>query len=931
MPISRVREVELIASGTKLDSPTKGPYYRNMYLENNAWKVRPGFGQLAQYGTTQSRRDSVDNPQGLQKHLGSEAITTDFGHVQILSVFTSRAFTGNEGEQGIWGEFVSVQIQDVTTGRHWEEILFNHTAENNPTVRPMPYWQGTYETAREVDYQAWIRSSTDPLFFTEFSDHLLFGSKRLGLWAYVPADFDSNRHKQVDSASQHDWSDPYSESSLIVRIHPVPGDFDRSFEYLSSADWPNTPHDVAVVQGRLAIATGRDIFLSDPGKPASIITENQISIPSEQEITAIKEVGNSLLIWTSTETWHYTPNSGTVVSRGRLERVSPDVGCLSPSSVTAVGESVFWVDKNGAYSNNGGLSMNKLSEDLDPFFIDHITDPLSSFLVNQGITDLADEQPRLTYRLTPDLVSCTYDPVNQYVLTAIPEMNLILAYHPPKSSWVLWPLESTASGTVDAPTHTIVGSQRNLPNPWVLSADQRVFLISGPDTHTMQDAAIDGNTRARLEHDSVTRSYVITEWGRGGGIDRSVDIEEDNRIFTGMYVKSNQAADEGEYYIGKPVYLPDNYQFPGGIPGVATYGSGITKSNVWLFPLYFRPTGQTDYPIATSFVFKYDNVHWRAVTRTGAIPIIEIILPPEREGSAEGWGLGTLGPVAAVAECQVYDSAIPATDPNGDEIRMHWSAVVANARGWIAYANMNLCRNTKNLLCYIPFELVNPTLDTLSALGYSLVQAQVDGGVGLINSDVFVWQQAHIHDKHDEDDVAQPVDYAIKSDQVGLDSSNSVYYRGSAVRVKTHGTATLQIFPDHPWGLFNVAAGSDWNSWTSQYISHNGDTVNIPAITEIIEKSPIRSRIRNTVTDVDSERTFNNAATWSDTGVPATGNYLVDEVEVDSLQTSDSVKGQYVDVMVFGMIRSRAEVLVIDSVKAQLIPLPGNSTQRRGR
>jgi hypothetical protein len=124
--------------------------------------------------------------------------------------------------------------------------------------------------------------------------------------------------------------------------------------------------------------------------------------------------------------------------------------------------------------------------------------------------------------------------------------------------------------------------------------------------------------------------------------------------------------------------------------------------------------------------------------------------------------------------------------------------------------------------------------------------------------------------------------------------------------------------------------GSDWNSWTSQIISHDGADVNNPALENVLSKGTIRTRLRNTATDTNSERTFNNTATWSDTVTTSTGNYLVDEEEVDSIQVSDALKGEYVDIMVFGMIRNRAEAITIDSVRAQVIPLK-NATRRRGR
>jgi hypothetical protein len=409
-----------------------------------------------------------------------------------------------------------------------------------------------------------------------------------------------------------------------------------------------------------------------------------------------------------------------------------------------------------------------------------------------------------------------------------------------------------------------------------------------------------------------------------------VSIEEDNRKFTGMYQKYDQPASDGDFYLEEPIRLPDNYVFPGGIASTIGYPGGRVRSNVWLFPLMIRPSLQTDYPIDLSLVFQFDNTRWRPVTRGAADPIIEVILPPEREGSSEGWGLGAGGAVAGVAECRMYDNGTGLLDPAGDEVRLHWDAATATARSTWPYTNMNVCRNTKGILLYLPFEILNPTTDTMSALGIQVNTATADGGAGPINMDLFAWQEAYIPDKHDDDDVAQPVDYALKSDQIGLDSGDQVFLRGAEVRLKSHGEASSQIFPQHPWGTFNVTMGSDWNSWTSQIISHDGADVNNPALENVLSKGTIRTRLRNTTTDTNSERTFNNTATWSDTVTTSTGNYLVDEEEVDSIQVSDALKGEYVDIMVFGMIRNRAEAITIDSVRAQVIPLK-NATRRRGR
>ena len=904
-----ITDVEVVAASTKLDTPSKGAFVRNLYIQDNSWTTRPGFGQLAQFDTTLGLPDPATNPQGLRTHLGSKAIYTDFGHVQILSCLLDRAFTGNELSVGLWTTLLSVHVYDVTTNEHHEEVLFRHTAENNPAVSPMPNWRGVYETASDQDLQSWVAASGAAMFFTEFNDHMFFGSPRIGLWVYTPADFSGQRRKQVDSTRQSTWSLPYSESSLIVRLSPVPGNFEGRFDYVTAAEFPNAPTAIAAVAGRLAYAQDRDVYFSDIGLPGSVLATNIISITSEATITAMQPVGDALLIFTEHETFHYQLSVGDVVSQGRLTRISPDVGCLSPSSICTMGEAAFWVDVNGCYMNNGGLQSQRLSDNVGPFFESHITDPLSQYLTAQGTTNLEDEQPRLTYRLSPTRVSCVYDPVLQHVLVAVPDLNLLLLWHAPTQAWSICPVESCASGSVASPTPGVVGRQSNLPNPWVVVANQRVFLISGAEDFELVDEI------AGEPVNSTTGSYIITEWGRGGGLDRSVDALEDNRTFTGAYTKTTQALSQGEFFADEPIQLPDGYQFPGGIPGSAAYPNGAVASNVWLVPIQLRPNSVTAYPGFMTLRLTFDSTKWAPVTRSALDPIIEVLLPPERGGSNEGWGLGALGPVAAVAECQVYLAGVP--DPAGNEIRLSWDTGVATARKAYSYAAMNTPQDHVSTLLYVPMQLLNPATDSLGSFGFTVTAATVD----VSPMDVFLFDKASVGTSimHHDDDVAQPVDYAFKSGQVGIEDATRLLYRGSFIRVRTQGQASAPIFPDNPWKTLNIVVGSDWNSWSSQVVTYQGGGAEEAALQYVLDKLPIRSRVKNVAADQVSPRTFANSDNvWGDATNSQAGNFLIDEVEVDTLAVSDAIKGEYFDIMVFGMIRSRAESLTLDSIKVSL-------------
>lgn len=916
-----IQDVEILAGATKVDSPVKGAIFRNLYIQDNAWNTRPGFGQMAQFDTTLGSPDVTEQPQGYTVHLGSKAMVTDFGHTQILTAHVNRSFTGEAGVMGIWTLVLSINIYDVTTNERHEEVLFRHTSENNPVVSPMPFWRGVYETASDLDLQSWSQAATASMFFTEFADSLFFGSPRLGIWVYTPADFSSNRRKQVNSTREHVWSLPYSESSLIVRISPVPGS--SNFKYVGSGDFPNTPSAIATIDGRMVYAQGRTAWFSDQGQPGSISTQNDIQITADTDITAMHQAAGALLIFTATETYHYQPSIGDTVSNGRLQRLSPDIGCLSPTSICSVGEAVFWVDINGCYMSNGGLQITQVSEDLSPFFESHITDPLSQFVVASGLTTLDNEQPRLTYRLAPTRVSCVYDPKLKHVLVSVQDINLLLLYSVPNQSWSICPVESCASGTVAAPTPTVVGRQTNLPHPWVTVADQRVFLIAGVEEFLLTDEA------AAETHDSTTGSYIITEWGRGGGLDRSVDALEDNRQFTGSYAFTVAGGvPHGEVLYGEPIKLPDDYQFPGGIAGSFAYPNGVIKSNCYLIPVQVRPDPTAAHPTALFCQFRFDNTHWRPVARADGGGI-EVTLPPERAGSAEGWGIGILGPVAGVAECQVYNTATGLVDPLGNQVRATWSAATATARKAWSYAAMNLPQDHVSNVIFIPMELLDPANDTLASMGIIPTASATDAE----DLDTWFFNKANVGTSltHGNDDVAQPVDYAFKASQLGLEEVTRLLYRGCFVRMLTQGQASAPIFPDNPWGTFNVVVGSDWASWTSQVVSYTGTDYAIPAVDEVLNVEPIRTRQLNTVTDVGATRTFGNPLLlWGEVLNPGDGNYLIDEVEVDTMAISDAIKGEYVDVMVFGMIRSSAEALTLSSIKASLRAVIGGR-RRVGR
>ena len=90
---TKSQEVEVLRGGIQANAPSKGVFALNMLYANNAWQVREGFGQVTQFDTMMATPRSLGFPggdvavRGLTKHLGSHLIKTNFGNLQMLSVF----------------------------------------------------------------------------------------------------------------------------------------------------------------------------------------------------------------------------------------------------------------------------------------------------------------------------------------------------------------------------------------------------------------------------------------------------------------------------------------------------------------------------------------------------------------------------------------------------------------------------------------------------------------------------------------------------------------------------------------------------------------------------------------------------------------------------------------------------------------------------
>lgn len=919
----------MLTGGLKADSPLKGRYVQNLYRRKNAWEVRPAFGQRAQHDTTQafppSGMLSATGTYGYQEILGVYAIDTDFGHVQVLTLLVSTAYSGSSSLRGTWQTVYALSIFDETTGRRWEEVLHRHTSEFNETANPMPNWRACFETNRDGDFAAWPAAQgpsdidsppeiadTQGVFFTEYQDAVLFGSPSLGLWAYLPCDFVEPIAQTVDGIRTKDFASVRGESSRCFRVPVVGGIFSDAFAYLDSAGFP-APIDAVEIAGRVAIAGQREVYFADAGRPGSIIATNILFVPCQGTIAAIGECNGNLLIFSNRgETYLFQLGSGTLAADGQLQKISDSVGCLGPQAKVNTEDLLVWVDEHDVYASQGLFEIKKLGKDLEPLFLEELSNPLTAYYQNTGKTDLSAVQPRSFFTFADRRgVNLAYDSPNGAVLISVPSQGMVLCLQ--GADWSLWNLESVCQSTI-----TKVGVQQNLRNLHLCAAVGRLFAVGGVETYTPDDKTeLDG---APTPINDKCRSIYVLELGHGGALDRSADKREDNRQFAGWFEQVGDATQPTTFLVERPVLLPHAYPY---LP--ATPDFTITETvPVYLFPVYLRPVDGNN-PDKLFFQFRFDNAQWQPVFR-GATGQINFNLPPERIASSEGWGMGA--PVAAVAEVQCYDTGTGLVSQTGDEVRCFFDGANGGL-AWTYKPTLNVSPRCLNPLIYLPFRKKSTALNvTAMSLGVSSAGGWIKEGANPEEpAAIWFWHEPYVNNRHDSDDIAQPIDWCFKSDQLAHDKALQVRARGLYLRVVSHGKGTAGIFATWPWGLVNAAVGSDWKDWTSQILDYAGDLSQQ-------DQSGIRARFKDTAgTAAISTRIFNSGSAsppkWGTTTDLTKGNFLVDDEQFDTISISDSVRGEFVSWTLFGHIRDKAERLVLQSAKAVIRAIAGR--RRRGR
>ena len=993
------QEIELLGDGIEAISPDKGSFALNMHNKNGAWHVRKGFGQLAEFDTTLMRNiaQSTIVSWAYEKHVGSKLIKTSFGHDQLVSVIHGIFATGGATSETVQlGNYKGgiatekavspakiyqlhlVSIFDITTGERWEEALYQHTGTN----RTLPLYDihGHYETNLDKDYQTWVQSDADYVWFEHAADCLFFGNKKLGVWYYIPSSFrgtrtnqgDASVFQQLDDHLRFEWSQGRVETCLVKNLAISPGQFKNELPYLESSIFDSVV-DMTFLNGTFVYATENELWFSDVGKAGSILSANNAFLSLGEPIKAIQAYRDLIYVFTDSTASIFSPGIAGALVSGSLTQLSNEIGCLSPNAIIKANNQLIWVDKNGVFSTTGSQNVTVISGVIENFFKEYITNPLNNWYTQSGALGTTTNPPSITIKLNPDGIHMAFSEHNNMLLIGMPETNQILVLSD-GDNWSLWTTE-TLVNNIDGDLGEVgiqpsILATNNIENPWIVAGLNKMYVIGGPTTQVWTDTSLDTSASMQIDDDALISSYYILEYGRGGGTDRNIDNEDYRRIIGKWYVQNNANAahiipgsllldnlrSNGIVYIDRWIHEEPLSNTPAGQgPGQTVYTLPIQ-----LVPPMISQTipeeASTAYPatdnsyplhiVNFSFSFWFDNTNWRPVFYTltpGGLWDQTVVspVPNERGYASIGYHnrpiVGLPGPTPAVSEVQCYGAGVP--DVNGNQIHIRYSAANAVAQigaPWNhkdsaggALDTLNLNPDYRNPMLYLKFFYIGS--GDVTSMGIVPIPAEtnvqgewVDRG-GTIHTpfvvfpNVIYWQEAHNSSPHANDSVAQPVDWAYKSTQVGLDNNINFKARGLTTRIRSHGKSTNPLITGWWAGLYNTLGGSDWKEWTSQTVDIDEANETPVALQRVLDKTTIRNRFNNG--SASSTRTFgNNQILWDD-GTSDVGNYLVDEQEVNNITTSDNVRGEWISYMAFGHIQDKAEEITMMSLKAIIRPV----------
>jgi hypothetical protein len=653
--------------------------------------------------------------------------------------------------------------------------------------------------------------------------------------------------------------------------------------YFNNATFP-LPSTMCVFQNRMVYANGRKLYFSDPDRPDNVQANSFFAMPTERPITALASVKGVILVFTSDETWMYQPNDPGqtgLISGGNVYNLSRSVGCLTAQSLTLMQDSVVFMDRRGVYVCNGGTEIVKISSDIDTWFAlpEQIQNPLSSYLTQQGLNTLTNQQPRAFIDMQSQLYrsTMTWDPLNQLLYVTFDDLSLVYC---PDFGWSVYLYETMAVVQGGVPK---VGVQQKVINPILFAHAGDLYMIGGRDRELY----------GTFYDDSV---YILKA-GRGGALDRSSVTQEDNRQPYQTWNRTKSVSVRaGSYWVAPAILLPTGFH---------TSVGALTEPS-WLVPIYASAPDPAVQVSTLELELVFDNTLWKPVLIDPALNTLDTIIAPERLGSAAGW-----------IDTTVQNPA----GPNGNTLHLQWDGSAA-FNTWSAWPYMALNATIPQPVMYVMLQRKNASQTAITP-AWTVGVAKVNG----VNAQVYVCQTASqpsypVQDLGDNTH-AQPVDWALATPLVG-DGKAQYKARGAFTVLQSYGSASQKFVANWPVGPYASMTTSDYKDFAAQKIDWQRGN---PHVTQ--DKASVRPRIEAQNATTPTTKTGNNIARWSDTSLQATGNLLIDDAATDTVAGSETVQGERFRTMLYGCMNSNGEDIKI--AKVRILTRMTGGARRTGR
>lgn len=853
------------------------------------------------------------------------------GNTSVLSHDFPTWSPVDESKEGTETVYYTAIIYDVTAEEFLEEPIFRKTTEietqketqaypTNPTPKEYlgnPVNVGNQHGAQESSYapyrdyvslyatnknkingtREYELKNLPSFFFFQYLDRIYFGSRELGTFYYTPCIFSEERRKRIDNYQQKDTILGYSETSVVKKVtfqstisSTLLGE---GYTYFTNSQIP-TIIDACVWDERIVyLGEDKTIYYSQPQEGYAVIATDFDIVTSEEDVTGIAEVNGRLMIFTQSETFLLQPVQGQVLaSGGRVTKISSTVGCASASAKKNEKGLLWWMDRNGAYLSNGSGDLRSISEPaIDKFFKIYIENAFTNYYAKNGWTTLSTlEQPRLEYAFMSNGLQTIYDDVRGHMVWNFTQMKLALIYNIETKEWYLWNFESVVCEqsdevTIDEVDYTVisptVGAKSNLKNMWLSFIGERLFGVF-MDKRDIEDATTTFEDTNAYPEGNPSQGYYrsfpfyITEYGRGGSLDRSSILAEEHRKISSGYVKldmfglSVPAIDFDpvfrNYESAPVVYFEKGFwrEAPFTTPSGVAYdqGSASLSDAIYWVPvsLQLQHDDKVDvYPVAKPtkiyMDFRFDKNHWTpvfnpTVVAGSGIYQLDIDIPDER--LAISTAMGIAGATAGSCEIACYESTTGLTSATGDEIRVRINPTSSMALGsYYWYPEINIISYAKNRLFYLPFrrkivgnnnafsvgitackapaavhgfvitrdDARDPTFDYVkSCEAYEWMETYTYPS--LANTQISTYGGGNFAEADYKNEQAQSVDWLYKSPEIG-DGKVGLKPRGTIAQLSSRGTGDPEIASTWSLGNYNILVSTNNKQYQGQILDYS--------------------------------------------------------------------------------------------------------------